>query len=179
MSPILHAHGYDGDRLHASMVRILAVNTLCSIATRSQAGVVHINTTFFCFSSDLQLYFLSHPESVHCHNLHHVPQVALAVFDSHQPWGDPHTGLQLFGTASLTPWELTGQARSLYAARFPRYAEFLRGAAGGQPAPSSFRTLQFYRFVPERVQILDEWEFGDEVFITATIHAEELGAGSS
>ena len=29
--------------------------------------------------------------------------------------------------------------------------------------------LKFYRFSPERVQILDEWEFGEDVFIPATI----------
>jgi hypothetical protein len=29
--------------------------------------------------------------------------------------------------------------------------------------------VKFYRFVPHRLQVLDEWEFGEEVFIPATI----------
>ena len=167
---MLHARGYDSDRLNASVTRMLAGNTLCSMATRNEAGTVHINTSFFCFDRDLLLYFLSHPESVHSHNLARVPQMAVAVFDSHQLWGDPHTGLQLFGTGALANADASSQARERYAARFPRYREFVRRTLDEQqPASSTFHGLKFYRFLPERVQILDEWEFGEEVFITATI----------
>jgi hypothetical protein len=61
------------------------------------------------------------------------------------------------------------QARELYAARFPRYRDFLRRAPGEDPTASTFGALQLYRLLPERLQILDEGEFGDGVFITATI----------
>jgi uncharacterized protein YhbP (UPF0306 family) len=165
----LHAHGYDSDRLNASVTRILAGNTLCSMATRNEAGAVHISMAFFCFSRDLLLYFLSHPESIHSHNLARVPRMAVAAFDSHQAWGDPHTGLQLFGMGALAEADADSQARELYAARFPRYREFLLGTPGGQPPSATFHGLKFYRFVPQRVQILDEFEFGEEVFIPATI----------
>ena len=169
MSTTVYAHGYDSDRLDASVARILAANPLCSMATRNEAGRVHINTAFFCFDRDLVLYFLSHPESVHGRNLSRVPQVAIAVFDSHQLWGDPHTGLQLFGTGALADPDASSQARQLYAARFPRYQEVLLAPSDGQPSSSTFRGLKFHRFVPQRVQILDEWEFGEEVFIAATV----------
>jgi uncharacterized protein YhbP (UPF0306 family) len=169
VSASLHAHGYDSDRLSASVTRILAANTLCSLATRNEAGTVHINTAFFCFGPDLLLYFLSHPKSVHCRNLAVVPQMAVGVFDSHQPWGDPHTGLQLFGTGTLANADASRQARELYAARFPRYREFLSRTPNGQPLSSTLGGLKFYRFLPQRGQILDEWEFGEEVFIPATI----------
>jgi hypothetical protein len=95
--------------------------------------------------------------------------MAVAVFDSHQPWGDPHTGLQLFGTGALANADGSSQAQELYAARFPRYREFLRHMPHGKPPSSTFRGLKFYRFVPERVRIMDEWEFGEEVFIPATV----------
>jgi hypothetical protein len=137
------------------------------MATRSQAGTVHINTAFFCFSGDLHLF--SHPQSIHCRNLGHVPHMAVSIFDSHQPWGEPHTGLQLFGTGSLAGDHTTSVARELYAARFPRYAEVLRRETADEPVTSGYRGLRFFQFIPERLQILDEWEFGDEVFITATI----------
>jgi hypothetical protein len=101
VSATLHAHGYDSDRLNASVARILAANTLCSIATRNEAGTVHISTAFFCFGRDLLLYFLSHPESVHCHNLARVPHLAVALFYSHQHAGDPHTCLQPFVMGAL------------------------------------------------------------------------------
>jgi hypothetical protein len=139
------------------------------MATRSEAGTLHINTAYFCFSRDLVLYFLSHPGSVHCHNLTRVPQMAVAVFDSHQPWGHPHAGLQLLGTGVLTSPDAGQEARELYTARFPRYREFLRCTPDEQPQFSTFSSLRFFRFSPQRVQILDEWEFGAAVFISASI----------
>jgi hypothetical protein len=139
------------------------------MATRNEAGTVHISTAFFCFGHDLFLYFLSHPESVHCHNLARVPQMAVAAFDSHQAWGDPHTGIQLFGTGALADADASRQAGELYAARFPRYRQSLFPTPDGRSPSSTFRVLRFYRFVAQRVQILDEWEFGEEVFITATV----------
>jgi uncharacterized protein YhbP (UPF0306 family) len=169
VSTTLHARGYDGDRLQASVVRTLAANPLCSMATRSEAGAVHISTAFFSYSQDLTLAFLSHPESVHSQNLRSVPQMAVAVFDSRQPWGAPHAGLQLFGTGALTPDDAVQAAWEHYAARFPRYGDLLKRASADTPVGPTFRALRFYSFVPERVQLLDEWEFGDEAFITATI----------
>src|SRR5262249_28908930 len=111
---------------------MLAANTLCSMATRSPAGTVHIKAAFFCSSSDLHLFFLSHPQAMHCRNLGHEPHMAVSIFDSHQPWGEPHAGLQLFGTGLLAEGHDASVANELYAARFPRYANALRREACGE-----------------------------------------------
>jgi uncharacterized protein YhbP (UPF0306 family) len=168
MSATLSARGYDSDRLSASVLRILASNMLCSMATRGISGSVHISTAFFGFDHDLLLYFLSHPESVHCRNLARLPQIAVAVFDSHQGWGEPHTGLQLFGTGGLADRE-DGRAARTYGARFPRYRELVRGTPEERPTSVSPGALKLYHVVPQSVQILDEWEFGEDVFIPATV----------
>ncbi|HSC70444.1 MAG TPA: hypothetical protein VLH58_03775, partial [Candidatus Methylomirabilis sp.] len=88
----LLAPGYPPTRLLASVTRILTANSLCSMATRSEAGLVDINTAFFSVAADLTLYFLSNPRAGHCRNLLHIPQMAVTVFDSHQHWGDSHAG---------------------------------------------------------------------------------------
>jgi uncharacterized protein YhbP (UPF0306 family) len=165
----LHARGYESERLNASVARILTANTLCSMATRNNAGTLHINFVYYCFNSDLVLYFLSRPDSHHGHNLARVPQMAVGVFDTHQPWGDPHTGLQLLGSAALASQEAARKAGELYAARFPRSGEVLPRAGEEQPQSLKHTGLQLYGFSAERVQILDEWEFGEGVFISATI----------
>jgi uncharacterized protein YhbP (UPF0306 family) len=164
----LSAHGHDSDRLSASVLRILATNTLCSLATRGDAGAVHISTAFYCFDPDFRLYFLSHPESVHCRHLARVPQMAVAVFDSHQAWGEPHAGLQLFGTGRAADDRDVRPAK-LYGARFPRYREFLDGRLQGRPTSTSPAVLKLYRFVPQTLRILDEWEFGEDISISAAI----------
>ena len=168
MAAALSAPGRDSDRLSASVLRILACNTLCSMATRGDAGTVHISTAFYCFDPDFRLYFLSHPDSVHCRNLARVPQMAVAVFDSHQDWGEPHAGLQLFGTGGLAD-DGGNRAAKLYEARFPRYREYLDGRVEGRRTSTPLAALKLYRFVPETLQVLDEWEFGEDVFIPATI----------
>ncbi|HEX3233994.1 MAG TPA: pyridoxamine 5'-phosphate oxidase family protein [Gemmatimonadales bacterium] len=166
---MVHARGYDSDRIYASVVRILDTNALCAMATRSESGALHISTAFFCFSPDIVLYFLSHPDSLHCQNLARTAQMAVAVFDSSQEWGDPHSGLQLHGRAGLTDPDASREARGLYGVRFPRYREVMHHALELPFPDSGFRDLKFYRFVPQRAQILDEWEFGEEVFIGATV----------
>jgi uncharacterized protein YhbP (UPF0306 family) len=163
------APGYESDRLSASIARILTANALCSMATRTAGGTLHINTAFFCFGRDLAFYFLSRPDSLHCHNLTRVAQMAVAVFDSRQRWGDPHAGLQLIGTGGLASPDAAHEAHELYGARFPRYREVLPGVGAEQPQSFRLGRLRFYRFVPDRVQILDECEFGEEVFISARI----------
>jgi uncharacterized protein YhbP (UPF0306 family) len=165
----LSAPGYSSARLFAAVSRILDDNTLCSMATRSEAGVIDINAVFYSFSAGLDLYFLSNPASAHCRNLAHVPQMAVTIFDSHQEWGQPHAGLQLYGTGGPAPVAHAEGARASYAARFPRYFDFVVRAGEAPGAPTGLASLQFYRFMPARVKILDEQEFGEEVYVTASI----------
>jgi hypothetical protein len=169
MSVTVQSRGYEADRIQASLVRLLAGNQLCSMASRSEAGATHISTAYYSYSPDLVLHFLSHPDSVHCHNLARFPQSAAAVFDSHQPWGAPHAGVQLFGTVAATPAAQLAAVETEYSSRFPRYATRARRSAGPAPESRIFAALRFYSFTPERVQLLDEWEFGEEVFITASL----------
>lgn len=161
--------GYSSARLLAAVTRILNGNPLCSMATRSEAGVVDINAAYYCFSSELELYFLSNPASAHCRNLARVSQMAVAVLDSHQEWGEPHAGLQLFGTGGPAPVAMAEQARTYYAARFPPYFDFVVRAGEAAETSTGFASLRFYRFTPVRVKILDEQEFGEEVYVTANI----------
>lgn len=125
---------------------------LCSIATVSERNRAHINTAYFCYSDDLVVYFVSHPNSLHCRNLSRSSPIGMTIFSSSQPWGSPGRGLQLFGRCQQATAVQAKQAERLYAKRFPAYgswkATVKRGDAGGQD--------RFYRFVVRTVRILDE-----------------------
>ena len=162
----LIAPGYTSARLVSVVRRIVDRNPLCSMATGSEAGVT-INAAFFAVGPGLELYFLSNPGSTHCRNLARAGHMAVAVFDSGQEWGEPHAGLQLYGTGGPVPPGHAEQARSLYAARFPRYFDFVMRAGEASEGTSGFAALRFYRFTPARLKLLDEEEFGDEIYITA------------
>jgi uncharacterized protein len=159
MSVILLNPDYPSERLYNSVARLLAANELCSIATQGENGEVHINTAFFGFSDNLDLYFLSNPASLHCQNLSRSPQVAIAVFDSQQIWGAAHKGLQLFGICALATGVEEKIACELYSSRFAHYMEFR----------NRLSHLRFYRFTTAVVKVLDEDEFGEEVLVSAQV----------
>src|SRR5436853_7650599 len=83
-------------RIRASVARVLAGNKLCSIATVARENRAHINTAFFAYSPNFELYFLSDPESLHCRNLVANPSMAMTIFNSSQNWDAPGRGIQLF-----------------------------------------------------------------------------------
>ena len=159
---------YDSERLYAVVRSILASSELCSMATLAEDGAPHINTAYFALDDELRLYFLSNPASLHCRNIARRPRMAVAVFDTHQPWGSPGTGLQLFGTGGAATGDAEPRARQVYGTRFPLFGEFSK-SPGAPSAGPSFRLLRLYEFTPVEVKILDEEGLADEVNVTAAI----------
>lgn len=150
-------------RLSASLFRILKDTSLCSLATVDSAQSAHINIAYFCYTSDLAFYFLSHPRSRHCRNLSTNPSMAVAVFSSRQMWGKQDRGVQLFGYGSMvTPPQIEEAAR-LYAERFPSYSAW----QADLPESDGGREYRFYSFVPSSLTLLDELSFGDGVIVSA------------
>ena len=58
--------GLSEERVRRSVFSILKENVLCSIATVIADNQSHINTAYFCYSDELELYFLQDPGSLHC-----------------------------------------------------------------------------------------------------------------
>lgn len=157
--------GLTQKRIHRSASQILNKTTLCSIATVASSARVHINSAFFAFSADLQLFFLSHPDSLHCRNLTNNPSMAITVFASDQRWGAPGCGLQLFGRCREAKGPHAGNAERIYVNRFPHYKKW----KASTPAGSISGEYRFYRFVVSSFKLLDEGEFGDGVFVRAML----------
>ena len=180
MSLQLRSPGYASAQLLTSVEGILSSTALCSMATTSEAGTVDINAAFFAVGSDLLLYFLSHPNAAHSRNLTHVPAMAMTVFDTHQEWGRPHLGLQLFGNAERVASTRLEQARAFYAARFTGYFDrVVRAEESGGTAEAEVAGLQLYVFTPTRLKLLDEPTFGDGVFIPVEVVRATISAESS
>lgn len=153
------------DRVHRAVVRILDATTLCAWSTVAPDGTAHVNIGYFAYSDDLHLYLLSHPGSLHCRNVARNPTTAVAVFASTQKWTDPGRGIQLFGRCAQVAESQASEAERLYARRFRAYADWKAALREGD-AGLDYR---FYRFVPERLKVLDEADFGDAVFVIADI----------
>lgn len=146
---------------------VLQQNVLCSIATVTPDGRPHINTAYFCYSEEPELYFFSHPRSVHCQNLSANSAAAMAIFSSAQEWGKCDVGVQLFGTGIGAEGAEAKKAEGLYGNRFSGYADWKASRSGNVDAE-----YRFYRFVVLRLKVLDEAHIGDGVTVLATIHRD-------
>jgi uncharacterized protein YhbP (UPF0306 family) len=148
-----------------SVLKILEENILCSMATVARERRAHINTAYFCYSDDLELYFLSHPNALHCRNLVTNPSMAMTIFSSSQQWSGPDKGLQLCGTCNRTSAKQARKAERLYEKRFAPYAKWKQTLKTGDPA----RSYHFYRFVIRSLKVLHEKKFSEAMFVYATL----------
>ena len=151
-------------KIRNRILHLIQENTLCSLATVRKNNHAHISPVYFCYSADLELYFLSDPRSLHCQNLLTNSSMAVTVFDPSQKWGRADRGMQLFGTCSEAKGEYATQAEQLYGKRFQAYAKWK--TAHNKDVPFRYH---FYRFVPREIKILDEGEFGGGVFVSAVL----------
>src|SRR5213083_3514278 len=110
-------------RIAATARQLLQASTLCTIATVTPRGTAHANTACFAWSQNFELVWLSEPRATHSRNLRANASAAIAVYDSSQSWGEPDRGIQLFGMAHETSGDAADEARTLYAKRFPRFAD--------------------------------------------------------
>jgi uncharacterized protein YhbP (UPF0306 family) len=153
---------FSARRLSAVAARLLDAAPLCAVATVDVRGAAHVNTAYFAWTPRLDVYWLSAPEATHSRNIAERRTAAVAVYDSHQSWGRPDRGIQLFGSARLLGHAAAAEARQAYAARFAGYDG------------TEFAAYRFYRLRPRRVKLFDERELGSGVFVTARVRAGAL-----
>lgn len=151
--------------LRQGVLRVLETNVLCSMATVTSDDHAHINTAYFSYSDQLDLYFWSHPGSLHCRNLLRNPSMAMTVFSSVQQWTSPGLGVQLFGACEQASGPFAKEAERSYRTRFPPYEEWRATLEGDDPA----RQYRYYRFGVTAVKMLDEKDVGDAVWVLASV----------
>jgi uncharacterized protein YhbP (UPF0306 family) len=153
----LRSHRFSSARLEGIARRLMNASTLCSLATVSSARDAHINHMYFAWSDSFEVFWASDPDSTHSRNLANNSSAAITVYDSHQTWGRPDRGIQLFGTGGLAGARAARLAKLAYSKRFRLY----------DPGQSDF--YPFYRFRPRSVKLFDERALGGGTLVTAKI----------
>lgn len=74
--------------------KIITKNQYVSIATTGKNGIPWISPVVYTIDKNWNLYFVSMPNSKHCVNISENKNIACAIFDSHQKWGQG-VGLQI------------------------------------------------------------------------------------
>ncbi|MGI0079416.1 MAG: pyridoxamine 5'-phosphate oxidase family protein [Nitrososphaerales archaeon] len=152
-----------------SLFRILKGNVLCSMATVMHDREAHINTAYFAYSDEPELFYVSYPDSIHSQNLLENPSMAITVFNSKQTWGRADTGVQLFGSCREAKGRWRGKAERVYGRRFPGLIKWKNEMVKEEGA----FLLRFFRFVPVEAKIFDEKEFGGGVFVVVQLHKQK------
>lgn len=158
----------DDGAFRRSVLGVLDDNTLCSMATVTLDGRAHVNTAYFARSDRLELFFLSHPRSLHCRNLVSNESIALTVFSSSQQWTEPGLGVQLFGHCRPVAGDRSDEAERAYRARFAAYDRWKAALADDDLA----RAYSFYGVEVAAVRLLDEKNLGDALFVRAEVVRE-------
>lgn len=80
------------------LIEYLSQHNLMQVATY---GSEHpwITSVYYTFDDNLNLYFLSSPNTIHCQQILENPQVAVAITNTQQSLSAKKKGVQLFGTA--------------------------------------------------------------------------------
>jgi uncharacterized protein YhbP (UPF0306 family) len=117
---------------------------------------------YFASTVRFDVVWISDAESRHSRNLLTNPSAAVTIYDSHQTWGRPDRGIQLFGTAGAVSGRAAEQARRAYSARFPSYDASLADS------------LPIYRFRPRELKLFYERVLGGGTLVTAKVTADRL-----
>ncbi|MFB6208954.1 MAG: pyridoxamine 5'-phosphate oxidase family protein [Candidatus Nanohaloarchaea archaeon] len=154
---ILEKENYEIDKVRKSIKDIISSNKLLSMSTVAD-DIPHINTCFYAFDEEMNLYILTPPETEHGKKLEQNDSVAVDIHDSNQEWTDEKQGLQIFGRCRKADDREKGL--EIYSGRFPTLEEFASGVEELEDLNSDF-----YIIDPERIKVFDEPRFGKETWI--------------
>lgn len=159
---------FSDKKVRRSVYHILESNTLCSMSTVTRENKSHISIGYFAYTKkgELQIFYLSYPGSLHSKNLLSNSSMGITIYDSKQEWGGHDRGIQLIGTCREVKGSLHSRAEAVYGNRFKKY---LRWAKEFAKEKGSEFPMRFYRFIPQRMMIVDEsvMEFGDSLVLVS------------
>ncbi len=155
------ARRFSSAKLERVALRLMNAAPLCALATIAPGGRAHINHMYFAWTDRFEVIWISNPDSIHSGNLARNPSAAVTIYDSHQTWGKPDRGLQMFGTAGVTSGRQEQAAQGAYGRRFDDYDAEAEG-------------LPVYRFKARRIKLFDERSLAPVTFVTARVAGERL-----
>lgn len=123
-----------------------------------------IATLYYSFDNNLNIYFLSSPETLHCQHIATQPKVAVSIADSPQKPASKKKGVQIYGLAeqisdkqkiihALSLWRKTLQVTS----EIYTYEGMMKKLIDGR----------MYKVTPKKLKFFNQeiWEEGEEPVI--------------
>ena len=143
--------------LRPRLLAFLYHHDTMTLATIGPAGEPRAAAVFYAADDNLDLYFLSDPDTRHGRNLGREPRVAATIQADGQDWQEI-TGLQIEGTAAVIEGaDEIARIAQLFAERF----EFLRGprdegdGSGPLDLQGPLASSRFYLLRPVWLRLID------------------------
>ena len=124
--------------------RLLRRIPTLALATVDQAGLPHVANVNFVSDDELNIYFLSAPDSAHCQHIARRPRVAACGYPTFRL---PHRirGVQLYGRCRPCPDEQWPEHWRRFCRKFPYAMAYRRRA----------RAERFYCLMPAWFRLID------------------------
>ena len=153
--------GLDEYDLHQSIKQLLSKNMLMSLST-SVNDKCNINTAYYAYSENYEMYFLSEDDTEHCKNIIVNPSVAAAIWNDSGIYGENLQGLQLFGLCKKANGIKLLEGLRIYNNRFPAFSELVKH-------PEDFAKgvvkSRLYTIDVLKIKLIDEAAFGRRKYI--------------
>jgi uncharacterized protein YhbP (UPF0306 family) len=131
---------------------IVEKNQYMTIASSDSQSNAWASPVVYTYDENHNFYFISLPHSKHCQNIQLKPKVTIAIFDSHQLYGEG-VGLQIEGKANELLAKEQEKISSLYLDRRWPYGEASEAAEFNEFLRK--HPYKFYKITPSKVWIND------------------------
>ena len=133
----IEGNAVPSEALEESISAILATVHLCAVAT-VRAGQPWVASMYFATQESATLYVLTPPTTRHASAWQADPTVAIAIYDSAQPFDGMKRGLQLTAKVDQIAVAQSEQAISSYGERYPTMRTWLSGVEDLERLESRF-----------------------------------------
>lgn len=142
----------------AAALQLLKEHKTLTLATCSD-NQPHAASLYFANDADLNLYFVSDPETRHARDLIANPDVAVTINEDHFPWRQLR-GLQIRGRARQVPAEKRDTVLDLYLERFEDIAALFASPTGSEEQKIAERLAggTFFEIIPDWIRVIDNRE---------------------
>jgi uncharacterized protein YhbP (UPF0306 family) len=136
------------------VIDFLDLHKLMTIATYGDHP--WIASVFYSFDSELNLFFISNPLTLHGRQMRKNKMVAVAIADSHQKPSDVKKGLQIFGYIK----EISGVNKINYALRhWKNFLNIKRPDISFENMKKGLYKGRIYKLIPKKIKLFDQEKF--------------------
>ncbi len=125
-----------------------------TIASSDETGEAWASPVAYVYDDSYNLYWVSVPKSKHQRNINYNPKVSLAIFDSHQLWGEG-VGVQIEATVEQVSFMELPKVTKLYFRREYPYGNASGAFGDGLKELLKGKVYHFYKATPTKVWIPD------------------------